>query len=172
MWKSKWEGVNTPWWSFYKDALQSQTVLLPPLQHWWVPICTSHSKWKLSKNFLFPIKVLQPWPRLSCSICESTLQFLQCVCPQLCRRMAGEGTLHQGDAFSTRAGNELQEHYLPVLPCTRQHMITLVAIFVTCWAAHVKGAVQVSMAVFMDMWSGKNEWEWNFCNREFIFAWP
>lgn len=102
--------------------------------------------------------MLQPWPRLSCSICESTLQSLLCVCPQLCHGMAGEGTLHQGDAFSTRAGKELQEHYLPVVLCKHQQMITLVTTFITCWAAHVKGAVQVGVNGHLHGYVEQKEW--------------
>lgn len=89
-------------------------LVLPPLPHWWVLMRIPHRKWKLTKKFVFPIKVFQPWPWLACCMCEGAW----CVCPHIWRGMAGERiirNMHQGEASSAIAKTELQEHCLPVL---------------------------------------------------------
>lgn len=94
--------------------------------------------------------------RWSGPVRESPQRCLRCAGPQRRAVDPGEGTSHQGDASSTRARNKLQD-YLPVLLCGHQQMTASVTIFCTCWPARVKGAVQVSTAIFMDMWGRKND---------------
>lgn len=69
--------------------------------------------------------------RRSGPVCESPQRCLRCAGPQRCAVDPGEGTSHQGDAFSTRSRNKLQD-YLQVLLCGHQQMTASVTIFFTC----------------------------------------
>lgn len=113
----------------------------------------SEIEWKISSPWersspgpVEPFHVWEPTAVLCCAV----------LVPSAVPWDPGEGTSHQGHAFSTRARNKLQD-YLPVLLGRYQQMTASLTIFITCWAARVKGAAQVSTAIFMDMWGRKND---------------
>lgn len=132
-------------------------LLLPPLSHWWVLMCTPHRKWKSTKKFVFPTKVFEPWPRLGCSLCEGTW----CVCPQVWRGMAGEGTIrtysrgmlfYESQEWIKRTAFASAAMYTSVNEHFGHHLHCLLS-------CSCERGCEGSVTLFMDEWGTMNVWE-------------